>query len=65
MGNQITKLQKLYDALKLIASYDPPERVKKDAESFGLGESEAVEMAYENLIQEAKSAIRGMRRPTK
>lgn len=30
---------------------------------MGLDENEAVEMAYENVIQEAKSAIRGMQRP--
>jgi len=36
-----------FDALKRIASYTPPE----------------IEMAYENVIQEAKIAVRGKRRP--
>ena len=51
----IEREQKLYDALKRIASYTPPENLDGD---------EAIEMAYENVIQEAKNATRGMRRPT-
>lgn len=54
---------RLYDALKRIASYDSPERVRRDAEPMGLDENEAVEMAYENVIEEARSAIKGARRP--
>ena len=57
------KLQRLFDALKTIASYNSPERVRRDAPAMGLDENEAVEMAYENVLQEARSAIRGMRRP--
>lgn len=62
-----TPAQKLYDALKRITQYDQPERIRKLAEKaggyMGLDADEAIEMAYENVIQEARSAIRGMRRP--
>ena len=57
------KAQRLFDALKRIASYDPPEKVRSDAEPMGLDEHEAVEMAYENVISEAKAAIYRMQRP--
>ena len=55
-----------YDALKRIASYTPPDRMRRDNErgrGYGLGADEEIEMAYENVIQEAKNAIRGKRRP--
>ena len=67
MAQVISRERKLYDALKRIASYDPPERIRRAAESprgyMGLEADEAIEMAYENVINEAASAIRGMRRP--
>lgn len=56
---------KLYDALRRIASYTPPDRMKRDNErgrGYGLDADEEIEMAYENVIQEAKLATRGMRR---
>ena len=57
--------QQLYDALKRIAAYSPPENLRKHSgRVYGLDGDEAIEMAYENVIQEAKNAIRGMRRPT-
>lgn len=57
--------QKFYDALYRIAQYDSPERLKKRAErDYGLDGGEAIEMAYDNVISEAKSAIKGLRRPT-
>lgn len=55
-----------YDALKRIASYTPPDRMRRDNErgrGYGLDADEEIEMAYENVIQEAKNAIRGKRRP--
>ncbi len=59
-----TREQKLFDALKRIAQYDAPERLKKYAEKdYGLHGYEAVEMAYENVLMEANNAIKGMRRP--
>lgn len=67
MASQTTREQKLYDALKRITLYDQPERIRKLAASrsgyMGLDADEAIEMAYENVIQEARSALRGIRRP--
>ena len=55
---------KYFDVLKRIASYDSPERLRRDSEkSYGLDYTEALEMAYDNVLQEAKNAIRGARRP--
>jgi hypothetical protein len=59
----VSKAQQLWDALKRIASYDSPVRVRRDAGPMGLDENEAVEMAYENVIAEAKAATRRIRRP--
>lgn len=52
-----------WNALKRIAAYLPAHQVKKSAPDFGLWADEAVEEAYENIIQEAKSALRGKRKP--
>lgn len=60
----IEREQKLYDALKRIGSYTPPEKLRRTSErTYGLEGDEAIEMAYENVIQEAKNALRGMKRP--
>lgn len=59
-----SKSMRLYDALKSIASYDSPKQVHGCAAPMGLEENEALEMAYENIIAEAKAAIFRMRRPT-
>ena len=57
--------QRYFDALKRISKYQPPERLKKNAwRDYGLDDgNEAVEMAYENTIQEAKNALGSRRRP--
>lgn len=56
--------QKLYDALKRIASYTDPEKLDERAcEKLGLSVEEALSMAYENVLAEARATIRGMRRP--
>lgn len=55
---------KYYAALKRICDYSSPEKLRRDAEKcYGLGYEEALEMAYENVLAEAKSAVRGKRRP--
>lgn len=61
----VAKAQRLYDALKRITRYQSPEWIEKHAWSeYGLESGdEAISMAYENVIFEAKAAIRGMRRP--
>lgn len=58
------KAARLYDALKRIASYDSPEKLRRSAwRDYGLDAAVAIEYAYENVRAEAKAAIRGMRRP--
>ncbi len=54
---------KLFDALKRISLYDSPERLHcRSAKDWGLDDaSEAIEYAYENVLSEAKAAIRGVR----
>jgi len=63
MNKQTIKLQRLFDALKSISQYDTPSQVRLSAVPMGLDENEALEMAYENAISEAKAAIYRMRRP--
>ncbi len=56
--------QRLFDALKRISQYDVPDRLRRSCEkSYGLSYEETLEMAYDNVLIEAKNAIRGMRRP--
>jgi hypothetical protein len=56
--------QRLFDALKRISQYEGPERLRRCSEqSYGLSYEESLEMAYDNVLMEAKNAIRGMRRP--
>jgi hypothetical protein len=55
---------RLYTALKLITCYDTPARLRKRAgRDYGLSGDEAIEYAYENVLQEAKNALKGVRRP--
>lgn len=52
---------KLFDALKRITAYDPPERIRWTSEKeYGLDADEAIEYAYENVIGEAKAATKGV-----
>jgi hypothetical protein len=49
-------------ALKRIAAYESPDRLSRNAgKQYGLDGAEAVEMAYENMQQEARNAVRGVR----
>jgi hypothetical protein len=64
MKPSIKREQKLFDALKRITAYQAPEKLRKNAESqYGLEGDEAIEFAYENVLAEARQAIKGMRRP--
>ena len=59
-----TREQRLYDALKRISSYQPPDKLRRSSQKqYGLEADEAIEYAYENVIWEAQRAIKGMRRP--
>ena len=64
-GNRANANEQLfYDTLKTITQYDAPERLRKRAErDYGLTGDEAIEMAYENVLQSARWAIKGKRRP--
>lgn len=54
--------QRLYDALKRITRYENPDRLRKYGEkNYGLSGDECIEMAYENVLQEAANGIRGVR----
>ncbi len=56
--------QRMYYALKRISSYLLPDQLAKQSQKlYGLDGDEAISMAYENVIWEAKAAIKGMRRP--
>lgn len=56
---------RLYGALKRITQYQSPERLRKNSwKDWGLDDgNEALEYAYENVLSEAKNAIRGVRLP--
>lgn len=55
---------RLFAALKRIASYQSPASLQRfSAREYGVDAAEALEMAYENVIAEAKAAIKGVRRP--
>lgn len=57
-------IAKLYTVLKRITLYDSPARLRKNSDKhWGLAYEEALEYAYENVRQEAKNAIRGVRLP--
>lgn len=56
--------QRLFDALKRITRYSSPQELERIAErKYGLDGAEAIEMAYENVLEEARQAVRGVRRP--
>lgn len=61
---ELAKMQRLYDALKRITKYATPDQLRREARgAYGLDSGEAIEMAYENVIEEAKRAVKGMKRP--
>ncbi len=60
-----TELEKrLYAALYRISKYQSIASLRRYAErDYGVGAEEAIEMAYENMIEDAKRAIKGIRKP--
>lgn len=60
-----TDLEKrLYSALKRIAAYQSVASLRRYAQGdYGVDAEAAIEMAYENVIEEAKRATKGVRRP--
>lgn len=62
--NRLNPDRKLYDALKKIGHiYMTPEQIKRDSKNSGLDYVEYLEMAYDNIQQEARAAIYRMKRP--
>lgn len=56
--------RRYFDALKRIASYLDPDKLRRSAQKlYGCTEEEALEMSYENVLQEARAAAHGRRRP--
>lgn len=52
----------LFSALKRISQYQSPERINRSAwKDWGCAPQEALEMAYENVLEEARRATRGVR----
>lgn len=62
---KVEQQQRLYDALRRIAKeYMSPTQLRRSSQwLYGLEYDEALEVAYENIIAEARSALRGIRRP--
>lgn len=60
--NQMFQFNRMLLALKTITQYQSPEKLKKDSEKdWGLGYEEALEGAYDNIQQQAKSAVKGIK----
>lgn len=61
---KLKKMQRYYDALKRISKYATVKQLERNSEkAYGIGFGECIEYAYENVIEEAKRAIKGHRRP--
>lgn len=61
---RVSNEQRYFDALKRIArGYQTSDQLRRSAGQYGLSHTEELEMAYENIQQEAKRAIHGKRRP--
>jgi hypothetical protein len=54
----------MYTFPRRIAAYQTPERLRRSSEKeWGLPYDEALEMAYDNVLQEAKGALKQVRKP--
>lgn len=63
MKARIDYEDRFYRALKRIAAYMSPERLRRESEKrYGLDYTEALEMAYDNVQGEAMSALKGYRK---
>lgn len=58
-NNQIVRM---YNALKRISQeYQTTDQLRRSSRGLGPGYEESLEMAYENIQEEAKLAIKGVR----
>jgi hypothetical protein len=56
--------EQMYCALRRIAKYDTPAQMMRSSrKQWGLDFAECVEYAYENIQGEAKSGLKGVRKP--
>jgi hypothetical protein len=56
--------QRYYDALKRIASgYQTTKQLRRNAGQYGCSFEDEMEMAYENMQEEARIAVKGRKRP--
>ena len=56
---------RFWRALHIISKYMPPRELQTKSERvYGLPPSEATEYAYENVLNTARGAIKGTRRPS-
>jgi len=56
------QILKLYSACKVISQYQSFEKLRKNSEKeYGCSYTEALEMAYDNVLMTAKNAIKGLR----
>jgi hypothetical protein len=54
----------MYTFLKRIVTYDTPAQMRRNSEkNWGLQFDECIEMAYENIQQEARNGLKGIRLP--
>lgn len=62
MSGERETIERLVGALRRITAYDSPDKLRRSSEKqWGLPFEEAMEMAYDNIQQEARSALRGVR----
>ena len=68
MASAISKIEKdytqMYAALKRILQYMTPAQIERDAKKGVLDYEEYLGMAYENIQQEARNGLRGVRKPS-
>lgn len=56
--------QRYFDALKTIGrEYQTSDQLRRNAGQYGCDHVEELEMAYENIQELAKRAVKGKRRP--
>jgi hypothetical protein len=61
---ELTAGQKMYDALERIAKgYMDPDPLRARCERLGADYESSLELSYQYALDEAKQAIKGMRRP--
>ena len=64
MSKQEKDFEQMYRGLKRILGYMSPEQIQRRGKQlYGCEANEVLEMAYENVIGEAKAAIKGVRLP--